>query len=264
MRGWRSRQVRVDKSRRRRRRSVLIFLIILAAAFGIFYVIFLSGWLAVKKVEITGAHFAKAAQLEEEVNQYLSSQRILGFINFRNNLIFLFAKDFSDLVSKNPVIKDFSLHKDFKNKSLVFNLHERQSKGILCLANEEQNCFYFDEQGVVFVASPQTEGNVIFLIQDNSGRLYSLGDKILTHGSFDDLIFIWNSLAERFHLNSVQITTTGLIIQTSAGWQVYLNQEDLTRTKAALFYLLQSDFDFESLEYLDLRYLRNIYWKTAS
>jgi len=42
-----------------------------------------------------------------------------------------------------------------------------------------------------------------------------------------------------------------------------LNPEDLIRTKAAVQNLLQSDFNFGSLEYLDLRYLPNIYWKTA-
>lgn len=264
MRSWRLRQTRVPKGRRRRRRFIPIVVVVLIAAIGMFYAFFLSGWLAVEKVEIINAHFAQAEQLEGELNQRLFSQRFLGFINFRNNFIFLSAKDFSDLMLKDPAIKDFSLTKNFRNKSLAFYIQERQSKGILCLAGEEQNCFYFDDQGVVFAASPQTEGNVIFLIKDDSGRLYNLGDRILALGSFDDLVAIWNSLAERFHLDNLQIGATGLIIKSSAGWQVYLNPEDLIRTRAAVQNLLQSDFNFGSLEYLDLRYLPNIYWKTAS
>ncbi|MDP2855581.1 MAG: hypothetical protein Q8N90_00465 [bacterium] len=255
--------MRVSKSRRRHKRLILIVIVVLAAAVGMFYAFFLSGWLAVEKVEIINAHFAQATQLEMELNQYLFSQRFLGFINFRNNFIFLSAKDFSDLVLKDPAVKDFSLTKNLRNKSLAFYIQERQSRGILCLVGEEQNCFYFDEQGVVFAASPQTEGNVIFLIKDDSGRLYNLGDRILTLGSFVDLIAVWDSLAERFHLDNLQINATGLIIKSSAGWQVYLNPENLTSAQAAVQDLLQSDFNFGSLEYLDLRYLPNIYWKTA-
>lgn len=239
----------------------MVVVVVLAAAIGMFYVLFISGWLAAEKVEIINAHFAQVAQLERELNQYLFSQRFSGLINFRNNFIFLSAKNFSGLMLKDPAIKDFSLTKNFRNKSFAFHIQERQGKGILCLAGEEQDCFYFNDQGVVFAASPQTEGNVIFLIEDVSGRLYNLGDRILTLGSFGDLIAIWDSLAERFHLDNLQINATGLIIKSSAGWQVYLNPEDLIRTKAAVQNLLQSDFNFGSLEYLDLRYLPNIYYK---
>lgn len=264
MRSWRSRQTRAVKGQRRQRRLVFILIVILAAAFGLFYAIFLSGWLAMIRVEVVDAHFAQAEQLEREAEQYLFSQKILGFINFRNNFIFLSAKDFSGLLLKDPAVKDFSLTKNLKNKSLTLHLRERQEKGILCLAGEEQSCFYFDDQGVVFAASPQTEGNVIFLIKDASGRLYNLGDRILTLGSFSDLVAIWDSLAAHFHLDNVQVTAADLIIKSSAGWQIYLNSGDLARIKVAVQNLLQSDFDFGSLEYLDLRYLPNIYWKPAS
>jgi len=263
MRSWRSRQVRMAKGRRRQRRLIFIFIIILAVALGAFYAFFLSGWLAVTGVEMVGVHFTQAEQLKKEAEQYLFSQQFLGFINFRNNLIFLSAKDFSGLLLKDPAVKDFSLTKSLKDRSLIFYLRERQEKGILCLAGEEQSCFYFDDQGVIFAASPQTEGNVIFLIKDASGRLYNLGDRILTQGSFSDLITIWDSLAVRFHLDDVQVTAADLIIKSSAGWRIYLNSEDLTRTKVAVQNLLQSDFNFGSLEYLDLRYLPNIYWKSA-
>lgn len=264
MRSWRSRQVRMAKGRRRQRRFIFIFIVILIAALGVFYALFLSGWLAVTRVEVVNAHFTQAEQLKNEAEQYLFSQKILGFINFRNNLIFLSAKDFSGLLLKDPAVKEFSLTKSLKDKSLTFRLRERQEKGILCLAGEEQSCFYFDDQGIVFAASPQTEGNVIFLIKDASGRLYNLGDRILTQGSFSDLVAIWDSLAARFHLDDVQVTATDLIIKSSAGWQIYLNSGDLARIKVAVQNLLQSDFDFSSLEYLDLRYLPNIYWKPAS
>jgi len=264
MKSWRSRQMRAVKSQRRHRRLILIIIAIVLMAIGTLSAFFLSGWLAIEKIEIVNARFAQVPRLEKAIKDYLFSSRFLGFINFRNNIVFLSAKDFQSLVFQDPAVRDFSVIKNFREKSITLDLKERQAKGILCLVQGNQDCYYFDDQGIVFAVSPQTEGNVIFLVKDDSGRLYDLGDKILEGGSFADLMAVWDILTSRFHLDYLQIDASNLTVQTSVGWRIYLNSSDLARIKAAVSNLLQSDFEFNNLDYLDLRYLPIIYWKLFS
>jgi len=261
---WPSRQTRAFKNRRKRRRIFLFMTTLIIVVIAIFYTLFLSGWFKVKDIQVIDNRFSNAEQLKQNIADYLSSKKFLGLINFKNNLLFLAAGDFRTLLSQVPAIKDFKLSKNFKNRTLIFNIQERQINGVLCFGGEGGACFYFDSGGVVFAGAPQTEGSLIFLIRDNSGRIYNLGDGILSAENFGDLIAIRNLLANYFRLDLIQINAADLTIKSSAGWEIYLNPEDLARTFMALQNLIQNNFDFNSLEYLDLRYLPNIYWKSIS
>lgn len=261
---WPSHRTRAWKNRRKRRRPFLFMTTLIIIAIAVFYTLFLSGWFQVKDVQVIGSRFSNAEQLKQEIDQYLRAPKFLGLINFKNNLIFLTASKFKNLLLSQPAIKDFSLAKNFKNRILVFNIWERQIIGILCFGNEGETCFYFDNRGVVFADAPQTEGSLIFLIRDSSGRIYNLGDGILSAERFDELITIRNLLTNYFRLDLIQINTADLTIKSSAGWEIYLNPEDLARTFMALQNLIQDNFNFNSLNYLDLRYLPNVYWKSAS
>lgn len=256
-------KTRNTQRRRRRRRVFFLIIVFVLLTTAIFSLIVWSDWFKIKNIEINGNHFTDADQLRDEISRYLNSDELLGFINFKNNLFWPTAHRLKSALFHQTAIQDFTLTKNFQSKTLIFNLRERKISGVLCSSSGTESCFYFDERGFIFASSPQIEGNMIFLINDGSGRIYNLGDQILAVDTFDNLIKIKNMLISHFQLDFVQIQDKDLIIQTSAGPSFYLNAEDLARTSLALDNLFNSDFNFSNLSYLDLRYLPIVYWKNA-
>jgi len=261
MRSLASFQKRTFRRQRKRWRNFLLGTTAVIFVGFIVFLLFFSDIFVIKNIKISESRFVDTVQLSNSIVQFLSHSKILGLLNIRNNLLFLNRNSLRNLIFQYSAIGDFDISKNFKNREVSVFLKERLINGILCQENPVITCYYFDTDGTVFATAPQSEGNLIFLIKDSSGRLYSLGDKILASELFNELLKIKNLVAERFKLDFIRIGKDDLEFKIVNGSFIYLNPSDLFRSFLAIQNLLNSDFNFKNLEYLDLRYLPNIYYK---
>lgn len=258
---WRPQPSVRFRKHRNRRRFIFGTLIALGAILILAGVIWGFGFLNVKSVKVSSVKFIDSEKFKNQIDNYLNANNFFGLINFRKNELFISRKDFNFLLNQFPELESFTLTKNLFSRELIFNLNERQSEGIVCEDNPVQKCFYFDKSGFVFTEAPETGGSIIFLINDGSGRLYKIGDEILSADNFQIFSKTRDLVNARFPVGSIFIGSDGAEIRVNAGWSIKINLEDLSRTYLALENLLRGGFDFNSLSYVDLRYLPNIYYK---
>ncbi len=279
-----SQKLKISKIRKRAKKrniflSIILFIIILTLS----YFVFLSDNF---KIE----YFDLEEFLEEGRERELSSE----FDKFRNdnylsnNLIFSSEKIFQNFFNRYPFVKEFSLDKNWKTKSIDFKIEKRNIFGILC-QNEFKNCLVFDKFGFLF--SDKTENyelnkkieNIEFKIFDSSGRLYELESNILDFDNFSKLLEIYELLNQNIKVKQIEMDEEGLnfVFQNDSlfqdnflfqnnfvfqdnfekKWRIILDIDNLEISFVALKNLFLGEFDFNNLQYLDLRYLPNMYFK---
>ena len=160
---------------------------------------------------------------------------------------------------KNPEIAEITIEKDYFERQIRINIKERERFGVWC---ETGNCFWFDENGVIFSEAPQAEGNLINKVDDFSGRSLKIGESVLAEKFFSNLIKIFEVLEK-----------TGLGIK-SLKLEKLEFQEIITKSSPKIYFSLRVDPGFtltaiesmknlglEKIEYIDLRVENRVYYK---
>jgi len=136
------------------------------------------------------------------------------------------------------------------------------------------NCYFADQEGVIFKEAPQTQGDLIFSIYDYTKDNVDLGDHVVAKDQLDKLaVFIQElphilsaeSIADRPRLEYFSLVNIGDIrAMTSFGWQIYFDswrplEEQLIVLKRALIEQIK---DLRSIvEYVDLRTKNRVYYR---
>ena len=255
------RQKKLIQSRRKHRRFFWFFVIFFLFLGGVLYLIFLSGFFDIRNFHFNSPRFVDAEVLKNEIQGRLNEGELFNLFNVGNNWLFVFRKDFEPLLEKYPPLQNFELFKNFYFREISLRFVERQIEGIWCGENEWNKCFYFDQGGLLFIEAPESSGNLIFLIRDLSGRFLEVGDKIFSEADFPEFLKIKNIIANQKPIEAVFSTEKELTVQLVDGPKIYLNPSDFSRTLVVLGNLFQGGLDLQNLEYLDLRYLPNVYYK---
>lgn len=243
------------KKKVKRRRSML-FLIRLIFLIVLVYIFLFSSLFKIQVVEIFG-------------NKEVSSEEIKDNFNYGNIFLTTENKVRDNLIKKIPKISDLEISKNLINRSVKLTIEERERLGIACHVKEEtENCFYIDNQGVIFEDAPQTSGSLILLIKDYSQREFYLGKKIFEQRIVDFISRARQDLSSEIGLialdfNVLSFPSKDLKVMTSEGWYIIFDLEgdiknQLLSLKAALEEKIQ---ERENLEYVDLRIENRIYYK---
>lgn len=243
------------KKKVKRRRSML-FLICLIFLIVLVYIFLFSSLFKIQVVEIFG-------------NKEVSSEEIKDNFNYGNIFLTTENKVRDNLIKKIPKISDLEISKNLINRSVKLTIEERERLGIACHVKEEtENCFYIDNQGVIFEDAPQTSGSLILLIKDYSQREFYLGKKIFEQRIIDFISRARQDLSSEIGLialdfNVLSFPSKDLKVMTSEGWYIIFDLEgdiknQLLSLKAALEEKIQ---ERENLEYVDLRIENRIYYK---
>lgn len=189
-----------------------------------------------------------------------------AFLNFEENFFILSkSKIKSSLTATFPDLTDINIKKELFH-SLIIDFEKRVQIGIWCNNND---CYYFDKEGIIFKEASQTEGFLILKIQDFNQNEVFLGDKILTDAQLKFIMEFNRKVAEN---NQIKITefkigpsaNSYLEAITNHGWSIYLNQnQDPALEANNLFTILNEAIktDDSKLEYIDLRIPTRIFYK---
>ncbi len=253
------------KMKRSRRRKRMVFCVI----FGFLLVIILLGYLflfspvfKIKDVEVNQTHILDPIIIQQGLQTILNRGFILGPLVVNNNILFIPTAQISDYLKSFSAIESFSQDRSFFPGALKINIQEREVVGIL--KQPVAKNYYFDKNGIIFSEAPDSEGGALPIIESGLNRSFDLGNCILESASFQALMRIIQLLDDNFSSASVKLgkDKSEIVVTLDNGKEMplYLNLNNLSQTYSVLTYFIQNNFNF-NLEYLDLRYLPNVYYK---
>ena len=150
-------------------KRALLVLVVLLFLGGASYLIWFSDALTLRAIDVLGA---------ELVNKEVISGPVEG-----NILFWKLPINISDY----PQIASVQIKKDFVERKVKVTVTERGKVLIWC-DNENENCFWADENGFIFTTAPIPEGTlVVNVVRDSTGRELKVGDSVLAQDLFVNL-----------------------------------------------------------------------------
>lgn len=236
--------------------SVLALIIFLA----VFYLISFSSIFQVKEIEISGNQKVPTEDIKGLVKDTLP-RRIL-FFDSGSILLIDLRRTREELLDKLPQIKKVEFDRDFLSK-LIVSIEER--KPVAIVENGEKDLF-IDDQGIAFEEVSE-RGSWLLIKDPNQSQDLKLGEKVVEEEKLSPILEIKSELRElgiRISLAEV-IGQHRVDIETLEGWKIYFDLEsDISKQVFNLDLVLKEKISLEkreNLEYVDLRFGNQIYYK---
>lgn len=254
----------------------------LILAGGIFYTIYFLPFIQVREINVSGTQKVSGEEIKNLTNTEIS-QKIFLFES--KSILFIdSAKIKNNILQQFPQIGKATVKRGLPDK-LNIEVKERESVGIFCQDNI--NCWYLDENGVVFENTGRFEvidpvlidGAEVFSINENivqSGleikdtinkSEIKLGSNVIDKVLFEKIQNLAKKLSSDLAINITEfiIPSQGrLDAKTSEGWEMYFDStSDLNWQVIELGQLLQKEIPSDkrgNLEYVDLRFSK-VYYK---
>lgn len=254
------------KERIKKLKNLFLFIVISGLFLGIIWMIFLSPFFKIKKINIVSEN---AYLNRDDIMKIISETAPLGF---RENLLLVSKFRLKkELTAAFPAIKDITIKKSLFH-TLMVDFRQRIPVGIWCYPAGGQpqadNCYYFDSEGIAFAYAPQTEGGLILKITDLSKNDISLGNKVLDNGRIN---FVMDFMDKIDKINTFRILEFKVIPSSSVdfeavtdnGWSIYLDdkQEPASAVNNLMIVLDEAIKNTGNLEYIDLRIPSRIFYK---
>ncbi len=205
---------------------------------------------------------------------------------------------------KRPRLAAFESLKQTAGAGLEISIEERKRIGIWCqveeIVNEEQssaetesseedekekiaeekettsqtrikNCFYLDEEGIIFQESPLISGSLILNIYSSKDEQVELRQQVLSPETIDFILTLEEELPKikttaglSWQLSNFEIISPEDIrAEMSTGWQIYFNPAYSAESQLkTLEMILEKQIEETvSLEYIDLRIKNRVYYR---
>lgn len=237
---------------------LLIVVLILLA--GGFYLIILSPYFQLTKIEVIGTERVNNSEVLELVKQEAATE----ILYFKTSNFFTVntSKIEGAIRQKFILVSDIRVAKKFP-KSIKIIIQEKKSVITLC---KEESCFNFDNNGIPFEASDKPP----FVIKISSS--IDLNKNVLSDSDFRAIIDLKNRLQNFSDISIKEIifkNQEGIIeVYENGGWKIlFRTDNNINRQIENLKLVLDQKIPIEkrkNLEYIDLRFGDNIYFKYIS
>jgi len=254
----------------------LSFIIII----GLYWFIFLSNFFQLKNTTITGIenyehvqtdidnYFTNKNQkfvplwLEKLLSQYLKQS--IG----HKNILLLSTKELSaSLITKYPEFAKVEPKLDIRHSNLLVAIAYRDISFLLCRTVSE--CYFLDNNGVLFAQAPQTSGSLIRAIFIND-LTPTLGQTIFKPSDLKILTEIFNNSNQEnspLQIKFIELenkSATTIKIMTTSNWYLLINfTSDLNNVFKIVKELSATELKnkIKQLQYIDCRYLPRVFYR---
>ncbi len=243
-----------------RNRFFWLFLLILIVFLTVFYLICFYSPFQIKEVEISG-------------NQKVSTDNVRNSaeINLPKKILFFNSKSIflinlkgieENLLGNFPQINKVDFDRDFPSK-LIILVEEREPVAIL---EKGEDNFFLDQEGIIFEKVSEKDS---WLIIKNPGLDWDvkLGETVVEKEKLSQILEIQSELKElKIEISSAEIVNQQRAnVRTLEGWEIYFNLKDNVSQQILNLNLVLkekiSPEERENLEYVDLRFGNQIYYK---
>lgn len=218
----------------------------------------------VKEIEVTGSLKTDKAKIESVARGALGGYALLFFPH--RNFVFVPVKEIEREISLlDPVIKEAHVRR-IGSEKLYVEVVEREPYVLWC--GQDSSCFYADDSGVVFLPAPRFSGNTYPVYSSSIsgepiGKSFAKTEELARLESFRRFLEEMN-----FGVDKVVLREDGdyeAVMET--GSKIIFNLADIDEEATNIKMLLESEesvgegFNFNELDYIDLRYGNKIFWK---
>lgn len=253
--------------KRRKAATVLGFILAVVGGImaGIYYLFFLSGWLAVTNITVEQKSFIRNEEIREVVEDYLREKSWL--VSKSSNLLMIDGGTIqSRLVRKFPVLKNVVVQKKYAH-GLIIRAEHRQTAGIWCFSKQNK-CLFFDNEGVAFDQALDSSGAVWLMVEDGMGESKELG-QVVVEAEKLEWVFKLKKEMDRAKIGVAKVVIPEewfrINIKTIEGWEAYFSTADpLLPQVRALLAFLANKVSLEQrnwLQYIDVRIPQRVYYK---
>ncbi len=229
-----------------------------------FWLVFVSSFFVIQNINMPD----DTAISRDDVLSIISN---IAPLNLGENLIILSKSRLkSELTAAFPSITDISIEKKLFH-TVIVGFSKRIQIGIWCPEGAplgQNNCFYFDKDGVIFSQAPQTVGSLILKIKDYSKNDIPLGSKVLSGNQINFIIVFMSKIAENNKIKILEFkikpnSSVELEAITNNNWSIYLDdkQDPAVAVKNLLSILEEAVKNTGHLEYVDLRIPSRVFYK---
>ncbi len=272
---------------KRKRRALKVRLVILFVVL-FFLIVWLLSYLSsfknilIKEITITGTQIVDQSEIEDLIRESISG-KYLGIFSKNNSLIFPRKKIEKNLIETFPRIEFLSVYIDRLN-SLRIDINERKGTYLYCgekipeTENEVgENCYFINNDGLIFDEAPYFSGNVYFKYYLKSGEEGNLlGKQMLDKEEFYRIVRFIDGIS------SLGFNPIYLEIDENDTGYLYLNHGSKIKPAKIIFkidddlkiiednlYIAMNKKDFsneitnkyDSLLYIDLRFDNKVLYK---
>lgn len=219
----------------------------------------------VNSIQISGAKEIP----EKNILSLLQSETLKSWPNRflgANNLL-VWPQSFSkEELALIPSLRSVQVEKDYAGKKILIQVAERQPYGIWCLETKDPpDCFWFDQDGIMFKQAFSAEGNLIRVVKDYYQQGLGMNDSVLPPQFLSNLFPILDVLQK-----------TGLSVQEVALRHLDLEEVEVTTFNGPKLFFslrfppqgalqvinsLKARGGFKNLSYIDFRVENRAYYK---
>lgn len=256
---------RAPSSRRKIRIYILavlaFILLLLSAALRV-----ASGW-DVSDISVSGNRRVGSRALTESLLAFAAENlkdapylfKILGV----KNVFYWRSLDWQKFILGDRRLASIDSFVSVSGRSASFSFRERTEQAIWC---EDKNCFWFDENGVIFKRAPFIEGSLVFQVNDETKRELRIGDTIFQNKEFTGNLLSIISFLNNAGLAVKRIELTDLNREEISAYLVNGPRMDFSlRIKPdwadGVVASFVADKKFRDLEYIDLRVENRAYYR---
>ncbi|MBI3588800.1 MAG: hypothetical protein HY093_00055 [Candidatus Liptonbacteria bacterium] len=258
----------IQKRRRRRKfffKSGFGLLLFGLAIFGVIRVVFYSPIFKFDHVVLSASDPEKEkilSLLEKKITQGSFLTRALGFKNFLAWPSQIQSQELAAL----PELESLTIEKNYQEKTVTITPVERQPSGIWCLEkNVPAECFWFNDQGLIFRESLAVSGNLIRVVSDYYQEHLVVGNQVLPDAFLSNFLSIFHVLTESdFSILEIalkDLSQEEIEVKTSAGPKIYFSLRHPADHYLAALKSLTQNPKFNRLEYVDFRIENRVYYK---
>ncbi|MFA4827499.1 MAG: hypothetical protein WC596_04625 [Candidatus Shapirobacteria bacterium] len=264
--------------------KLIVFLLVfafLALVFGGGYLVYASDFFKIKNIEVAGVKDFSQEDLVASLKDFFKNQsKISSFLGPDNILVW--RAEASPFLAKNPQLKNLNIEKDIFNRSVKINAQEREKFGIWCLeinsisdqettsstldnGFKEENCYWFDKEGVVFVEAPVIEGELFNKVIDSTGRNLKSGDKVLDDRLLENFVKVFevfdavNLKSKTIFINDLK--TEEIAVMPAGFPKTLFSLRFDPRFSIVAIDILKKSGRWQKVEYADFRVENKVYYK---
>ncbi len=266
-----------EKHRKKRNRRaylnlIFVFAIVYALCAGSYWFILRSPFFRVNQIAIAGNSTVASSDiiallqgsvLRSGDSMMNGNSGIKAHLGTRNMLVWPGSLPTNDLAVI-PQLASINIAKDYFSHTVTARVAERQPFGIWCLMPDD-SCYWFDDTGVIFQRTFDTEGSLLSSVHDYSQTALGLGGTILPAEFVGNMLSILNVIKESgISAKEIALNNIGLQeidITTYNGPALYFSlrfpaDEDLTVLQSLMVMP-----KFAKLQYVDFRVENRAYYK---
>jgi len=176
----------------------------------------------------------------------------------------------ADMLARIPQLKSLAVSRDYFSRTVTITVAERDPLAIWCFtpqagAGGDEQCYWFDETGLKFQRTYDTEGGAIEVVHDYSQKPTPLGAPVLPERFLPNLVSIIG-LVRSAHVDATGIALNDLDLEevtvaTVHGPSLYFSLRFPADDYLQTIQGLMNQPNWSTLAYVDCRTENRVYYK---